>query len=60
MNPRIGQINLNGLAVYTKFFADNGLTQRQVPVSAITTNQFIAFANDFDHKALITAAKRMR
>jgi NitT/TauT family transport system substrate-binding protein len=60
MNPRIGQIKVNGLALYAKFFADNGLTQQLVPVTAITTNQFIPFANDFDHKAMIAAAKRMR
>jgi ABC-type nitrate/sulfonate/bicarbonate transport system substrate-binding protein len=59
-NPRIGYMSPTGIGVYTKFFADNGLTSRQVPASALVTNQFIAAANDFDHKAFIAQAKAMK
>jgi NitT/TauT family transport system substrate-binding protein len=59
-NPRIGYMNPTGIGVYTKFFADNGMTTHQVPASALVTNQFIAFANDFDHKAFIAQAKAMK
>jgi NitT/TauT family transport system substrate-binding protein len=59
-NPRIGYMSPTGIGVYTKFFADNGITPRQVPASALVTNQFIAAANDFDHKAFIAQAKAMR
>jgi hypothetical protein len=39
---------------------DNGLTQQIVPASAIMTDQYIAYANDFDHAAFIAQAKQMR
>jgi NitT/TauT family transport system substrate-binding protein len=59
-NPRLGYMSLTGIGVYTKFFTDNGLTAQTVPASAIVTNQFIAAANDFDHKAFIAQARAMR
>ena len=59
-NPRIGYVSLTGIGVYTKFFTDNGLTAQTVPASAIATNQFIAAANDFDHKAFIAQARAMK
>ena len=46
--------------VLTKFLYDNGLTSQPIPASAIVTNQFIPYANDFDHKAFIAQAKAMR
>jgi hypothetical protein len=45
------------MRVLTKFMADNGLTTSVVPASAIVTDQFIDYANDFDHKAFIAKAK---
>jgi hypothetical protein len=33
------------------------LTKQLVPASAIATDQFTAFANDFDHKTVVAAAK---
>jgi len=35
------------------------LTSALVPAAAIVTNQFIAFANDFDKKAWIAQVKAM-
>ena len=40
---------LRGMEIYT-FLVDNGLTSQLVPPSAIVTNQFIAYANDFDQR----------
>jgi NitT/TauT family transport system substrate-binding protein len=59
-SPRIGYMSLRGIGVYTKFFADGGITNTAVPADAIVTNQFIAAANDFDHKAFIAQAKAMK
>jgi NitT/TauT family transport system substrate-binding protein len=56
----IGSSPLRGAAVLAKFMYDNGLTNQIVPASAIATNQFIAYANDFDHAAFIARVKRMR
>jgi hypothetical protein len=42
------------------FLYQNGLTSQLVPTSAIVTDRFITFANDFDHKAFIAQAKAMR
>ncbi len=60
MNPRIGNVPYNGIALYCQFFYDAGITKSLVPAREISTNQFIAFANDFDHKAWIAEARRMR
>jgi NitT/TauT family transport system substrate-binding protein len=59
-NPRIGYMPLAGVALYCKFFNDTGLTGTLVPAGAIVTNQFVAYANDFDKKAWIADVKRMR
>ena len=47
------------MRILTKFMADNGLTTNVVPADAIVTDQFIEYANDFDHKAFIAKAKAM-
>jgi hypothetical protein len=36
-----------------------GLAGVRVPTSAVVTNAFITYANDFDHKAFIAKAKAM-
>jgi hypothetical protein len=51
---------VNGMEIYTKFMAASGLTSQVVPASAIVTNQFIDFANDFDKKAFIAQVKAMK
>ena len=56
----IGEMPLRGTEVLAKFMYDNGVTAQQVPAAAIVTNQFIAYANAFDHKAFIAQAKAMR
>jgi hypothetical protein len=38
----------------------NGLVNAVVPASAVVTNEFIPYANAFDHTAFIARAKAMR
>ena len=59
-NQRIGSIPVRGMQVYCAYFAANGLTPDLVPATALVTNQFIAFANDFDRRAVIAQAKAAR
>jgi len=58
-NPRIGEMSLSGVGLYSKFFYDKGLTSTIVPTADIVTNQFVGDANDFDKKAWIAEVKRM-
>jgi NitT/TauT family transport system substrate-binding protein len=59
-NARIGYLPPEGVEIYSKLLAGYGLTKTPVPVSAIITNQFNAFANDFDRQALATFAEGLR
>jgi NitT/TauT family transport system substrate-binding protein len=59
-NPRIGYLSPRGVEVYAKFFATQGMTKEIVPASDLVTDQFIAYANDFDKKAWIAEAKAMK
>ncbi len=55
----IGLMSELGMSVYAKWMADNGMSAHVVPAPAIVTDQFIPYANDFDHRALIAKAKAM-
>jgi NitT/TauT family transport system substrate-binding protein len=59
-SKRIGYMPLNGIEIYAKFLNAAGFTKSVVPASEIVTNQFIAYANDFDHNAFIAKAKAMK
>lgn len=59
-NPRIGYVPLKGIALLSGFFYAGGLTSRPVPAADIVSNEFIAYANDFDKKAFIAHVKGMR
>jgi NitT/TauT family transport system substrate-binding protein len=59
-NPRLGENPVRALERYCRFLHDAGLTSTVVPAAAIVTNQFIAYANDFDKKAWIAEVKKMR
>ena len=59
-STKIGYISPIGMGIYSAFLASSGATAQAVPVPAILTDQFIAYANDFDHKAFIARAKTMR
>ena len=59
-NPRIGYLPPRGIALYSQVLTDYGVTRQIVPVGEVVTDQFIAFANDFDHNAVIALARKMR
>jgi NitT/TauT family transport system substrate-binding protein len=56
----IGALGTRNASVLAKWMADNGMAAHVVPATAIVTDQFIPYANDFDHKALIARVKAMR
>lgn len=58
-NKHIGLFPLAGEDVYSKLLADYGLTKAPVPTSAVVTNQFNDYANDFDHAAVAAVAKAL-
>jgi ABC-type nitrate/sulfonate/bicarbonate transport system substrate-binding protein/predicted secreted protein len=58
-NKRIGLLSPKSMDLYGKYLADYGFTRAPVPGSAIATDQFVAFANDFDHAAVVQLAKDM-
>jgi NitT/TauT family transport system substrate-binding protein len=60
LSTTIGAMPERDADVYARFLYDNGLTSQLVPASAVVTNRFIAFANDFDHRALIAQVKALR
>jgi NitT/TauT family transport system substrate-binding protein len=59
-SSRIGEMPLRGMIVLTKFMADTGLTPALVPARDVVTDQFITYANDFDHNAFIAHVKTLR
>ncbi len=59
-SKHIGEMPLRGMHVLATFMFANGLTPQIVPATDLVTDQFIAYANDFDHPAFIARAKAMR
>jgi NitT/TauT family transport system substrate-binding protein len=57
MSKKIGGVTLVGMNILSKAIYDNGVTSQLVPASAIATDEFTAFANDFDHRAVVQAAQ---
>jgi NitT/TauT family transport system substrate-binding protein len=51
-NPRIGAISLTGTAAYIQLMADAGVIKAAIPAQDVVTNEFIEFANDFDHRSI--------
>jgi NitT/TauT family transport system substrate-binding protein len=60
MSNRIGALATTGMQIYARDLQQYGMTKDVVPVSAVVTNDYIDFANAFDHKAAIAAAKSYR
>ena len=60
MSRKIGNVPLLGMGVLAKFLYQSGLTSEVVPVSSVVDDEFIAYANDFDHQAVIALAKSMQ
>jgi NitT/TauT family transport system substrate-binding protein len=59
LDKRIGLMPAHDMAVLIRFFAERGLLPA-IPTEEVVTDRFIAYANDFDHRAFIAQAKRMR
>jgi NitT/TauT family transport system substrate-binding protein len=57
MSKKIGYLSPTSMQLYARVLQQYGTTKDVVPVSAIVTDQFIEFANDFDHQSVITLAK---
>jgi ABC-type nitrate/sulfonate/bicarbonate transport system substrate-binding protein len=51
-SQRIGAISMSGMQAYIQLLKDAGVTKTVLPVSQVVTDQFIEFANDFDHKSV--------
>jgi NitT/TauT family transport system substrate-binding protein len=58
-STKIGYLSPLGMDVFTRWSAANGLTKTVVPVAAVVTDRFIAYANDFNHQAFIAHVKRL-
>jgi NitT/TauT family transport system substrate-binding protein len=58
-NPKIGFIDPAGDELYGRLLLQYGVIKQPAPVSAIVTNQFNAFANTFDHRAIERLAARL-
>jgi NitT/TauT family transport system substrate-binding protein len=56
----IGYIPPKGIEALGSFLYQNGYTPNVVPASAVVNDDFIQYANDFDHKAFIAQAKAMK
>jgi NitT/TauT family transport system substrate-binding protein len=60
LSAKIGDTSIPRIDLYSRVLAQYGMTAQPVPASAIVTNQLVAQANAFDHKAFIARAKAMR
>jgi NitT/TauT family transport system substrate-binding protein len=56
-NPRIGYLSPQALQLYSTYLTQYGMTHAVVPGTTLATDQFIPFANDFDHQALENYAR---
>jgi NitT/TauT family transport system substrate-binding protein len=56
-SKRICYLSPAGLQLYSSYLMQSGMTKSVVPGAAIATDQFIAYANDFDHRALAAYIK---
>jgi NitT/TauT family transport system substrate-binding protein len=60
LSKRIGYTPPRAMDAYIGYLVDNGQMAKRVPASAVLTNAFIDYANDFDHAAFVAQVKRMR
>jgi NitT/TauT family transport system substrate-binding protein len=57
-NKRVCLLSPKSMELYSTYLVQYGVIPRVLPGSAIATDQFIAYANDFDHPALIADIKK--
>jgi NitT/TauT family transport system substrate-binding protein len=55
-NHRIGYVSGTGLALLSQALVTDGFALQPVPPSAIATNAFLTYTNDFNHNAVQTQA----
>jgi NitT/TauT family transport system substrate-binding protein len=53
---RIGALSLVGMQRYIQLLADAGVIASAIPASEVVTEDYVAFANDFDHATVRTRA----
>jgi hypothetical protein len=53
----IGYMSADGLQQYCKMFFEAGRTPVLVPGADLVTNQFVDFANAFDHQSIVRQAR---
>jgi NitT/TauT family transport system substrate-binding protein len=56
-NTRIGAPSVAGMQRYIQLLKDAGVTKTVMPAPEVATDEFVAFANDFDHKAVENFAR---
>jgi NitT/TauT family transport system substrate-binding protein len=49
---RIGAVSIAGMQAYIQLLTNAGVIKTAIPVSQVVTDEFIAYANDFDHKSI--------
>jgi NitT/TauT family transport system substrate-binding protein len=59
LSKTIGYLPPRSMAAYINYLVANGIMSAAMPSSAVLTNRFIAYANDFDHAAFIARVKKM-
>jgi NitT/TauT family transport system substrate-binding protein len=60
LSKRIGYTPPRAMDAYIGYLVDHGEMAKRVPASEVLTNQFVAYANDFDHAAYIAYVKKLR
>ncbi len=58
-NRRIGLVSPRNFSLYSRTLVQYGFMKNPVPGSDLATDQFIAYANDFDRKAVQALAHKM-
>jgi len=59
LSKKIGYMSPRAVDVYSNYLYDHHLAPAVLPASALVTNRFIAYANDFDDAAFIARVKAM-
>jgi NitT/TauT family transport system substrate-binding protein len=59
LSKRIGLLHAQGIEYLSQALTAAGIGRTVVPADAVMTNQFVDFANDFDHKAVIAQARKL-
>jgi len=58
-SKRIGALSVTGMQRYIQLLADAGVTKSVIPASEVVTEDYVTFANHFDHAALEQYARSL-